>query len=140
MQTIYNKTPEQIVIEFLGRVWGPSHELDAIDELMTEDYIITSGGIAIRGRSAFKNWVKNFQELLLNASTINQEAFSNASGDRVVSRWICSGNNNGIFGLPADGHKVSFSGIAIWSIRNGKLAECWVERSAFELYKELKGI
>ena len=140
MQTTTNTTPEQLVIEFFGHVWGPAHELDVIDEMMTEDYIITSGGKTIKGREEFKNWVRNFQELLLDAITINQEAFSNASGDRVVSRWICSGRNNGIFGLPPDGRPVSFSGIAIWSIRNGKLAECWVERSAFELYQELKNI
>lgn len=137
MQTI-NRKPEQLAVEFLNRVWGPSHDLAAIDELMTEDYIITSGGKTISGREAFKNWVHHFQELLLDAITENQDAFSNESGDKVVSRWICSGKNNGIFGLQPDGRLVSFTGIAIWKIRDGKLAECWVERSAFELYQELQ--
>ncbi|MEI9908478.1 MAG: ester cyclase [Bacteroidota bacterium] len=133
-----SETAEQLVIEFLSRVWGPSHELSAIDELMAEDYIITSGGRTITGRLAFKEWVKNFQELLLDAITLNQDVFANATGDRVVSRWICSGKNNGIFGLSPDGSSVSFTGIAIWKIRNGRLAECWVERSAFELYQQLQ--
>ena len=31
---------EQLVLEFLRRVWGPRHDVDAIDELMTEDYVI----------------------------------------------------------------------------------------------------
>ena len=31
---------EQLALEFLRRVWGPRHDLDAIDELMTEDYVI----------------------------------------------------------------------------------------------------
>jgi hypothetical protein len=26
---------ERMAIEFLSRVWGPAHDLDAIDELMT---------------------------------------------------------------------------------------------------------
>jgi ketosteroid isomerase-like protein len=137
MQTT-NRKPEQLAVEFLNRVWGPSHDLTAIDELMTEDYVITSGGTTISGREAFKNWVRHFQRLLLEAITENQDAFSNESGDKVVSRWICSGKNNGIFGLPPDGRLVSFTGIAIWKIRDGKLAECWVERSAFELYQELQ--
>ena len=135
--TITKIKPEQLVINFLNRVWGPSHELDAIDELMTEDYTITTGGKIISGRDNFKAWVKQFQDLLLNARTVNQEAFANEAGDRVVSRWICSGKNNGIFGLPADGRIISFTGIAIWKIQDDKLAECWVERSAFELYKNL---
>ena len=132
------RTPEQLAVEFLNRVWGPSHELDAIDELMTEDYIITSGGKTISGRDAFKQWVQHFQELLLDAITESQVVFSNSTGDQVVSRWICTGKNNGIFGLPPDGRLVSFTGIAIWKIKAGKLAECWVERSAFELYQELQ--
>ena len=118
---------------------GPDHELDAIDEMMTEDYVITTGGKVIRGREQFKEWVRQFQLLLTDARTVSQEAFANASGDRAVSRWICTGKNNGIFGLPPDGRQVSFTGIAIWSIRDGKLAECWVERSAFELYQMLTG-
>jgi hypothetical protein len=52
---------ERIAIEFLSRVWGPAHDLDAIDELMTEDYVIHSAGSSIRGRDAFKAWVAGFQ-------------------------------------------------------------------------------
>ncbi len=130
---------EQLALEFFGRVWRPQHDLDAIDELMTEDYVITSGGKVIRGREAFKAWVEQFQNHLLDARTENLEVFSNATGDRVVSRWICTGKNNGLLGLPRDGRLVSFTGIAIWRVRDGKLAECWVEWSAWELYQELSG-
>ena len=130
---------EQLALEFLRRVWGPEHDLDAIDELMTEDYVITSGGKAIRGREAFKAWVEQFQDHLLDARTENLEVLSNADGDRVISRWICTGKNHGLLGLPPDGRPVSFTGIAIWRVRDGKLAECWVERSAWELYQELSG-
>ena len=128
---------EQLAVEFLRRVWGPSHDVDAIDELMTEDYVIISGGTVIRGREAFKRWIRDFQGRLLDARTENQEAFSDARGERVVSRWICTGRNNGMFGLPADGRPVSFTGISIWKVRDGRLAECWVERAAFESYQAL---
>ena len=129
--------PEALITRFFNRVWTPPNDLNAIDEMMTEDYTIISGGKVIKGREAFKIWVKEFQTHLLEARTVSQEAFSNATGNRVVSRWICSGKNNGIFGLPPDGRFISFTGIAIWKIQGGKLAECWVERSAFELYQEL---
>ena len=35
---------EQLALQFLSRVWAPPHDLSAIDELMTEDFVITSGG------------------------------------------------------------------------------------------------
>ncbi len=133
-----NHTPsEQLASEFFNRVWTPPNDLDAIDELMTEDYVITSGGQDIIGREAFKAWVKEFQTHLLEARTENLEIFSNAADDRVVSRWVCSGKNNGILGLLADGEMITFTGIAIWAVRDGKLARCWVERAAWELYQEL---
>ena len=128
---------ERLALEFLGRVWGPEPDLGAIDELMTEDYVITTGGMVVQGREAFKNWVREFQHRLRDARTTSVEAFASAAGDRVVSRWICSGTNNGILGLPADGRPVSFTGIAIWSVREGRLAECWVERASWELYQGL---
>lgn len=132
-------TAGRLALKFLNNVWGPTHNLDIIDELMSTDYSITTGGQVIAGRENFKSWVQNFQLKLTNAITTNQEIIVSESGDRVVSRWICTGNNNGIFGLPADGRAVKFTGIAIWTVAEGKLTACWVERSAFELYQELKG-
>jgi ketosteroid isomerase-like protein len=132
-----SRQAEQLALTFLDRVWQLPHDLDAIDELMTEDYVITSGGQTIRGRDAFKAWVKSFQELLLDARTDSQDVFASPSGDRVVSRWLCSGRNNGMLGTPADGRDICFSGVAIWTVRDGRLAECWVERSAWELYQQL---
>jgi len=129
--------PAQLALSFLERVWGPSHDLSAIDELMTDDYTITTGGTPIVGRSEFKKWVEDFQRKLADAITVSEDIIRNEAGDRVVSRWTCSGKNNGIFGLPADGRDIAFTGIAIWRVRDNKLAECWVERSALELYQKI---
>jgi hypothetical protein len=76
------KEPEALITEFFNRVWTPPNDLSAIDEMMTEDYTIISGGKEIKGREAFKAWVKEFQTHLLEARTVNQEAFSNANGNR----------------------------------------------------------
>ena len=104
---------------------------------MTEDFVITSGGNDVKGREAFKAWVKEFQSFLLEARTESLDIFANPADDRVVSRWVCTGKNNGIFRLPADGRAVSFTGVAIWAVKDGRLARSWVERSAWELYQEL---
>jgi len=131
------RKPEELVDEFFGRVWSPPNYIDAIDELMAEDYEITTAGKLIKGRENFKAWVKEFHQVLLDATTESLDVFSDDKGERVVSRWVCSGINNGILGLPADQERVSFTGIAIWTIRNGRFSACWVERSALELYRSL---
>lgn len=131
------KIHEKLVLEYFERVWHNPHELDAIDELMTEDYIITTGGKAVKGRTEFKKWVGEFQKQLLDAKTESVDIFFSEKKDKVVSRWDCSGRNNGLFGLKPDNRFISFTGIAIWTIRDNRLSECWVERSAYELYQNL---
>ncbi len=128
---------ERLAREFFQRVWAPPHDLDAIDELMTEDYRITTAGKVVSGRAAFKAWVADMQRSLPGATNEHLEVFTNETGDRVVSRWMCRGANNGLFGLAADGAEVEFSGIAIWRVEGDRLAECWVDRSALELYQRL---
>ena len=132
------QTPERLVYEFFNRVWCPPHELDAIDELMTEDYSITTAGVVVKGRTEFKKWVGGFQKVLLEAKNEIIDIFYNEAQNKVVSRWMCRGKNNGLFGLPANDKFISFSGIAIWTVRDGRLSECWVERSAYELYRSLQ--
>ena len=132
------ETAERLAREFFRRVWAPPHDLDAIDELMTEDYRITTAGQVVEGRAAFKAWVAAMQELVGDATNEHLDIVTSAAGDRVVSRWITRGTNNGMFGLPADGRPVEFSGIAIWRVEGDRLAECWVERSALELFDRLR--
>lgn len=129
---------ERLARDFFARVWAPPHDLSAIDELMTEDYRITTAGKVVEGRAAFKAWLAAMQQQVVNATNEHLEIITSADGDRVVSRWVTRGINNGMFGLPADQRPVEFSGVAIWRVEGGRLAECWVERSAYELVERLK--
>lgn len=128
---------EDLARAFFARVWTPPHDLAAIDDLMTEDYRITTAGQVVEGRAAFKAWVAQMQGTIGGATNEHLELFTNAAGDRVVSRWITRGTNRGIFGLRPDGRPIAFTGIAIWRVQDGRLAECWVERSALELHRAL---
>lgn len=120
---------EKLARDFLARVWGPQHDMDAIDELMTPDYVIHSGGRTVRGRDAFKAWVAEFYRLMPEAVDEILDVFANSAGDRVIARWINRGKSNGVLGLPADGKRIEFHGISVWTVRDSRLAECWVERA-----------
>ena len=132
-------TAERLARDFFARVWTPTHDIAAIDELMTEDYRITTAGSVVTGRDAFKRWVTDLQKLVGDARNEHLDLFTDAAGERVVSRWITRGTNKGILGLSADGRAIAFTGIAIWRVRGHQLVECWVERSAFELWRKLQG-
>ncbi|MDT0644834.1 nuclear transport factor 2 family protein [Zunongwangia sp. F363] len=130
---------EFMVEKFFNRVWLPPGDLAAIDELMTEDYLIVTAGKEIKGRDNFKKWVRQFHEVLKDPINKIEDMFVNPEGNMVVCRWKCSGYNHGIFDLEATGDPISFTGIAIWEIREDKFCRCWVERSALEIYRALKG-
>lgn len=54
--------------------------------------------------------------------------------DRVTSRWVLTGTNNGILGTEPNGKPVAMTGTAVWSVAGGKLQRGWVEQASFELY------
>lgn len=128
---------EKLLTEFWAKVYNQPQDLDTIDRLCTEDFVLTTSGKDVVGRKAFKEWATAFSAKIREVRLVSHDMFSSADGTRVVSRWTCSGLNNGLFGTPADGQPVEVTGIAVWEVRDGKLAHNWVERSAYELMQRL---
>lgn len=61
-----------------------------------------------------------------------------AAGDRVCTRWSCSGTHQGeLMGIPATGKKTTTTGIDIYRIVGGKIAEEWVNWSTLGLLQQL---
>jgi len=129
--------PEHLVLTFWENVWNPPYQLDLIDRLMPEDFVITSAGKRIEGRENFKEWVANFHDKAPGLRLENLEILTAKEGERVISRWKATAHNNGMLGSEPDQRPITFTGIAIWKIEDGKLAHNWVERSAYELSQEL---
>jgi len=60
-------------------------------------------------------------------------------GDKVVARFSWTGTHKGeIFGIPATGKKVTWTGADWWRIENGKLAEHWDVVDWSALIQQLK--
>lgn len=129
---------EKLLTEFWAKIYNSPQDLDTIDRLCTEDFILTTSGKDVVGRKAFKEWVASFSGKIRDMRLTSLDMFSSADGTRVVSRWVVTGFNRGMLGTPADDQPVEFTGIAIWEVRNGKLAHNWVERSAYELLQKLQ--
>jgi heme-degrading monooxygenase HmoA len=125
----------QIVENFWREVWQQPQDPEAIDRLVHEDFIITSGGRDIRGREAFKAWVKDFQSKVQDFQFSVVETFQNDDGSRVASRWRVTGGNNGLMGTAPNGAAFEMTGTAIWEVgRDGLLRHNWVERNSFEVH------
>jgi len=126
------------VENFWAEVWAAPQNPEAIDRLVVEDFVITSGGADIVSRAKFKEWVKGFQAKITDLQFEVFETFQNDDGSRVASRWAITGKNNGILGTARDQRPIRFTGTAIWAVReDGMLLHNWVERAAWELYVDL---
>lgn len=134
----YNNSVE-IVEAFWDQVWN-AHDPDKADDFVVEDFVITNAGERVEGRENFKAWIRAFLDQVHDFRLEPIETFQNEDGSRVCSRWLVHGRNNGVMGTEPDGRPISFTGTAVWAVREDvKLLHNWVERASFELYRRLTG-
>jgi steroid delta-isomerase-like uncharacterized protein len=130
----------KIVEEFWKRVWKARNPA-ALDDFVVDDFVITTGGIDVVSKAKFKEWASAFMAKINDLQFEVIETFQNEDGRRVASRWRITGKNNGMLGSPADQQPISFTGTAVWAVReDGKLCHNWVERSSFELFQQLRNL
>ncbi|MFF8908699.1 nuclear transport factor 2 family protein [Streptomyces olivaceoviridis] len=85
-------------------------------------------------RDNVKKWIRGFLDQVDGLRLEVIETFQNQDGSRVASRRRVHGRNNGVLGTEADGRPNSFTGTAVWTVReDGKLLHNWVERASWEL-------
>lgn len=128
-------------IEIAGKFWREVWQLrnpGAADHLVSEDFTVTSGGVDIRSRTAFKEWVTAFLSSIDDFEFNVIETFQNETGDRVVTRWRVTGKNNGFMGFEPCGSPINMTGTAVLHVdEDGLLRHNWVERSALEVFRSL---
>jgi steroid delta-isomerase-like uncharacterized protein len=129
---------EALVRRFWNEVWNPPYSLETLDELVADDFVITTDQNDLRGKDAFKRWLQGFQAKIENLKVEPQEVLVTDDGKRVISRLHASGRNKGLMGTPANGKPVEFTAISIMEVKDGKLTHNWVERSAYELFQRLQ--
>ena len=114
-----------------------SNDLDELGEVVSEDLITPRimPGIptGIEGaKAAHRIMLAGFPDY----QTVIEDLF--AEGDRVAARITMSGTNTGSFmGIPATGKRVSFTGIYIARISDGKIVEHWGEEDSVSLLQQL---
>ncbi len=126
---------KQIVRRYQG-IYN-SNNLDALSEVLSEDLrtpkIMSGIPTGIEGaKAAHRIMLAGFPDY----QTMIDDLI--AEGDKVVARITMSGTNSGSFmGMPPTGKYVSFTGIYIARIANGKIVEHWGEEDGVSLLQQL---
>lgn len=111
--------------------------LDVVDELIARDFVEHVAGEARRtGVEGFKAARRRRNAVFPDWSVRVDDLI--AEGDKVVVRATGSGTHHGEFmGIPPTGRRVSVTWIAIYRVKDGKLAEHWQNLDELGLLKQL---
>lgn len=112
--------------------------LDAIDDLVTDDYVEhhTAFPGDHRGPATLKRFVEPFLEAFPDFALIEDDII--AEGDRVVYHHHAVGTHEGTFrGIPPTGERIHVDGMAVYRIEDGRASEKWAVVDNLGLLRQL---
>jgi steroid delta-isomerase-like uncharacterized protein len=118
-------------------VWNQKN-LKVVDELMAADYVHhdPSSPTVVSGIDGYKQFVIQYLNAFPDLHfTIEDHVTEN---ETTASRWTASGTHNGdLPGIPRTGRPISFTGMTIGRIRDGKFVEGWSNWDSLRLMQQL---
>jgi len=113
-----------VACRWVEEIWNTG-DISVIDEIVAEDYVDHSPAPgAPTGREGIKAGVSGFRAAFPDAHFAITDMI--AEGDKVVVPQTFTGTHQGEFhGAPATGNQVTFKGIFIYRIKDGKIVERW---------------
>src|SRR5687767_14575313 len=94
-------------------LWNHTGSLDAAEELYASEQAEAARQEAADFRQGFPDVISIVEDLI-------------AEGDKVVARWRSRATHQGEYvGIPPTGIEVEFTGISVYRIEGGKIAESW---------------
>lgn len=126
-----NKLVSRRIIEDLFN----NHRYEVLDELLAATWVVHAFG-GTQDRARFEEMVRANQTAFPDYHCVVDDQI--AEDDRVATRWTVHATRTGDFqGIPPTSHQVSFTGIAIDRIVDGKLLESWLETDGTALLQQL---
>jgi steroid delta-isomerase-like uncharacterized protein len=127
-----NKT---IIRRRVEEIWNQG-DVAIADELIADDYL--SDGRTI-GREGYKQFVAGVRAAFPDLRFTLDDLV--AEGDRVAVRYTARGTHSGAFmGIPPTGKQVTFTGIDLFRIAHGRMAEEWLMFDQLGLLRQLGAV
>ena len=121
------------------RVWEEiwhQGQLSRIDELFSEDFVRHDPGRDLHGTDQNQQFISSMRAAFPDVHyTVDDQI---AEGEKVVVRYRFHGTHLGAFqGMPATGKQVNYTGILIYRVAGGKIAEQWTEFDLLGFLRQL---
>ena len=109
-------------------LWNHTGELEAAEELFAAGQAEAAKQEAADFRRGFPDVVSTIEDLI-------------AEGDKVVARWRSRATHRDEYmGIPQTGKEVEFTGISVYRIEGGKIAESWTVEDQFGLMRQIGAV
>ena len=109
-------------------LWNHSGNLDSAEELFAADQAEAAKQEAADFRRGFPDVVSTVEDLI-------------AEEDKVVARWRSRATHRGEYmGITPTGKNVEFTGISVYRIEEGKIAQSWTVEDQFGLMRQIGAI
>jgi len=109
-------------------LWNHTGELHAADELFAADQAEAAKHQTAHFRRGFPDVVSTIEDII-------------AEGDKVVARWRSRATHQGEYmGTPASGKEVQLTGISIYRIEGGKIAQEWSVEDEYGLMAQIGAV
>jgi predicted ester cyclase len=109
-------------------LWNHTGNLDAAEELFAPGAADAARQEAADFRRGFPDVVSTIEDLI-------------AEGDKVVARWRSRATHRGEYmGIPPTGEEVEFTGISVYRIVGGKIAESWNSEDQLGLMRQIGAV
>lgn len=126
---------EQLVRRFLEEAYNQGN-LAVGDELLAADCVFYAPA-PIRGIAGWKQFATAFLNAFPDDLQVTIDDIF-AAGDRVAARWTARGTHKGhLRGVPPSGNLVTWLGIAIYSLSDGKITEVWGLNDALGIMQQI---
>jgi steroid delta-isomerase-like uncharacterized protein len=129
-----------IVRRLFDEVWN-SGNVGLLDELLAPDFVDRAAQMGGDDPSAegFKTQVRLFRTAFPDGRSQIEDLIG--EGDRVVARWTDGGTQRGQWmGIAPTGKRVTITGIDIYRIKAGRIAEFWCNEDELGLLRQLGAI
>lgn len=112
------------------------HAVEAFDELLTDDCVLTRNGVEALGRDQVKKVLAKLYRAFPDIEYAIDDVI--VSGDKIGLRWHGTGTHRGdYFGIPATGRPLQYDGITLYQLRGDKIARIWVSANMLGVLRDL---
>ena len=130
-----NKSIIRLYYEGLWNGW----DMAVADRIIAADITFRGSlGVTVQGRDDFKGYVARVRSAFPDFHNTVEDLI--AEGERVVARLTYRGTHMGeLFGIGPTNKRVTYAGIAIFTIADGQIVRGWVLGDTLGLMQQLGG-